>query len=322
MALNDLGVPAISFTGSQSGIVTNMNHTGARIEEIRADRIIEALGEEKVAIVAGFQGVSRSREITTLGRGGSDTTAVALAGFLKADRCEIYSDYPGLFTADPRYYPRAKRVPEISHDELLELASLGARVLHYRAADLARSSGVTLMLLSSFMDSPGTIVRERREMELPTIKSVTSTLTAGALTASYTAPEEAPDTLAQTLEEKAVRLIFFQRSTMERRTTIQCIVEEGDLEALEQAIREGGYRDLAIDMKRNVSTVSVVGSGAAREAHIISAVEDTLGKAGIVPFLLWNSPLSVTCLVPRESCRQAAGALHESFFPDAGPANG
>ncbi|MBI4720629.1 MAG: aspartate kinase [Chitinivibrionia bacterium] len=316
MALNDLGIPAISFTGSQSGIVTDTNHTGASIEEIRADRIIEALREGKVAIVAGFQGVSRSREITTLGRGGSDTTAVALAGSLKADRCEIYSDYPGLFTADPRYFPRAKRVPEIGHDEMLELASLGAKVLHYRAADLARKCGVTLMLLSSFTDSPGTVVRERTDMELPAIKSITSTLDAGALTASYTAPEGRADTLVRMLEEKGVKLVYFQRSSTGRHTTVHCVVEENELETLEQEIRAREYPDLALQSTKDAATVSVVGSGVAREPRLLSAVEETLANAGIVPFLLWNSPLSITCLVPRESCRRAVGVLHERFFPD------
>lgn len=315
MALNDCGIPAISFTGSQSGIVTNMNHTGAIIEEIRADRILEALDAGKVTIVAGFQGVSRNREITTLGRGGSDTTAVALASLLEAERCEIYSDFPGLFTADPRTIAGAVRVPRINHDEMLELATLGAKMLHYRAADIARKGAVPLLLLSSFEDSPGTIVEERTNMELPSIKSITSIPDVCALTATYELGDVEIDAIPELLEESGVQLIYYQRTRNGDRTTLQCLVEERDFDELAQAVRASGSRKLLVESGSNLSTVSVVGSGVTHKATVISSVEAALANAGIPRSLVWCSPLSVSCLIPRSECSRAVAVLHESFFP-------
>lgn len=319
MALNDCGVPAISFTGSQSGIVTNMNHTGAIIEEIRADRILEALDAGKVTIVAGFQGVSRDREITTLGRGGSDTTAVALASLLQAERCEIFSDYPGLFSADPRTVPGAAQVPRINHDEMLELATLGAKMLHYRAADIARKSAVPLYLLSSFEDSPGTVVGDPPEMELPSIKSITSLPDVCALTATYQLQEREVDPVPEALEESGVQLVYFQKTANGEATRLYCIVEERDIDALERAVRQSGGHQLATERELNLSTVSVVGSGVSHKATVLSQVEAALARAGIQRLLIWCSPLSVSCLVPRDDSHRAVAVLHESFFPASKP---
>src|SRR5437660_312428 len=158
MAINDLGHRAISLTGSQAGIVTDTSHTKARILDVRADRIKEALDDDLIVLVAGFQGVSTSRDVTTLGRGGSDTTAVALAAAIDADVGEIYTDVAGVFTADPRLVPGARKLPQVSFEEMLEMAASGAKVLQLRSAEYARTHGVRMHCRSSFEDAPGTVV--------------------------------------------------------------------------------------------------------------------------------------------------------------------
>src|SRR6195256_136766 len=174
MAVEDLGQPAVSFTGSQAGIVTDTDHGKAKIIEVRADRIRDALAGGKVAIVAGFQGVSTARDITTLGRGGSDTTAVALAAALRADVCEIYTDVLGVFSADPRMVPEARKLPLVTFEEMLEMSASGAGVLQLRAVEYARNHNVRIHCRSSFDDGPGTVVvDEAHTMERPLVTAVT-----------------------------------------------------------------------------------------------------------------------------------------------------
>src|ERR1700756_1662799 len=174
MAINDLGHRAISLTGSQAGIVTDTSHTKARILDVRADRIRQALEEDRIVLVAGFQGVSTSRDVTTLGRGGSDTTAVAVAAALGAEVCEIYTDVAGVFTADPRIVPDARKLPMVSFEEMLEMAASGAKVLQLRSVEYARTHGVKIHCRSSFEDGPGTfVVGEDQTMEHPLITAVT-----------------------------------------------------------------------------------------------------------------------------------------------------
>src|SRR6201991_639106 len=174
MAINDLGHRAISLTGSQAGIVTDTSHTRARILDVRADRIREALGEDRIVLVAGFQGVSTSRDVTTLGRGGSDTTAVAVAAALGAEVCEIYTDVPGVFSADPRIVPNARKLPVVSFEEMLEMAASGAKVLQLRSVEYARNHGVRIHCRSSFKPDAGTLVlTEEETMERPLVTAVT-----------------------------------------------------------------------------------------------------------------------------------------------------
>src|SRR5438477_7918840 len=173
MAINDLGHRAISLTGSQAGIVTDTSHTKARIIDVRADRIREALNDDLIVLVAGFQGVSISRDVTTLGRGGSDTTAVALAAAIGAEVCEIYTDVAGVFTADPRVVPNARKLPQVSFEEMLEMAASGAKVLQLRSVEYARTHGVRIHCRSSFEDGPGTVVvSEEETVEQPLITAV------------------------------------------------------------------------------------------------------------------------------------------------------
>ena len=174
MAINDLGQRAISLTGSQAGIVTDTSHTKARILDVRADRIREALDEDLIVLVAGFQGVSTARDVTTLGRGGSDTTAVALAAAMEAEVCEIYTDVAGVFSADPRIVPDARKLPVVSFEEMLEMSASGAGVLQLRSVEYARNHGVRIHCRSSFTEAPGTfVVGEEETMERPLITAVT-----------------------------------------------------------------------------------------------------------------------------------------------------
>src|SRR6202171_4781102 len=174
MAINDLGHRAISLTGSQAGIVTDTSHTKARILDVRADRIREALDEDRIVLVAGFQGVSTSFDVTTLGRGGSDTTAVALAAAMDAEGCEIYTDVAGVFTPAPRIVPDARRLPAVSFEEMLEMAASGAKVLQLRAVEYARNHGVRIHCRSSFDNGPGTlVVAEEETVEQPFVTAVT-----------------------------------------------------------------------------------------------------------------------------------------------------
>src|SRR5205807_5709815 len=183
MAINDLGHRAISLTGSQAGIVTDTSHTKARILEVRADRIRQALDDDRIVLVAGFQGVSTARDVTTLGRGGSDTTAVALAAAVGAEVCEIYTDVPGVFSADPRIVPDACKLPMVSFEEMLEMAASGAGVLQLRSVEYARNHGVRIHCRSSFDESPGTVVvGEDEMMEQPLITAVTHSTSESRMT--------------------------------------------------------------------------------------------------------------------------------------------
>ncbi|MFQ5511300.1 MAG: aspartate kinase [Candidatus Krumholzibacteriia bacterium] len=309
MALNTIGCAAISFTGSQSGIVTNFSHTRALIEEIRADRIRRELGRGRVVIVAGFQGVSRDKEITTLGRGGSDTTAVALAAALGAGRCEIYSDYAGVFTADPRIVPSARPIPQLGYDAMLELAMLGARVLHYRAADIARRYRVPLRLSSSFEDSEGTCVPEDASMESAKATSVTCNRHVRWV---HLGGEEA--TLAdfsQRIGATDIQIMAYDKARPGGRTELTLIVDERDADMLAAAIE--AVPGLSAETRDDLATVSVVGDGFAGSAATVARFERVLSDAGIAVTVVKSAARSVTAAVPAGDCRRAVEALHAAF---------
>ena len=314
MALNSLDCRAISFTGSQSGIVTDVSHTRALIEEIRGDRIEEALSSGYVVIVAGFQGVSRTREITTLGRGGSDTTAIALAARLGAERCEIHSDVPGVFTADPRIVTDARRLPRITYEEMLELAALGAKVLHYRAAELARRCRVPLYLLSSFDDSDGTVVREADDMEREQVTSVTSQKDLALIRLSTGRDGGILSQFVHRTVDTELRIISYQRASGPGWTSVVLVVERDDAPAM-RAIAEGLPIDtIAVDTQDDLASVSIVGNGFTTSSRIIADVEKTLLDAGIPVLYVGTSSLSVTCLVPNSSREEAVRVLHTSLI--------
>lgn len=317
MALNSMGCRAISFTGSQSGIVTNTGHTRALIEEIHAGRIEEALSVGHVVIVAGFQGVSRAKEITTLGRGGSDTTAVALAARLGAARCEIYSDVPGVFTADPRIVKTARLLPRIGYDAMLELAVLGAKVLHYRAAELARRYRVPLHLLSSFDDPRGTVVGNGDDVEHESITSVTSQGNVALVRIVSQGDGTALSGLLNLVVEREIRLVFYQRSSEGNRDSLVFVVEADDLPAVRAAVEKIRPHGIAIDVSEPLASVSVVGTGLSSSARAIARIEQLLGEAGIPVRYVGTSSLSVTCLVPATAREKTVDTLHTALI-DAG----
>jgi aspartate kinase len=317
MALNTLGCRAISFTGSQSGIVTDVSHTRALVEEIRAGRIEDALAEGHVVIVAGFQGVSRTREITTLGRGGSDTTAVALAARLAAVRCEIYSDVPGVFTADPRLVRSARLLPRIGYDEMLELAVLGAKVLHFRAAEIARRYRVPLFLLSSFDDPRSTAVGGGNDVERETILSVTSQKDVALI--QVTCGDEVPAELFRRLTEREIRIVSYQRTPEGTRSRLSLIVETDDSPAVRAIVGELRFPGVAMTAEDRLASVSLVGSGlGANAARAAARLEQLLGDAEITVRYIGTSALSITCLVPAAARERAVGLLHSALVAPEG----
>ncbi len=320
MAINDLGHRAISLTGSQAGIVTDTSHTKARILDVRANRIQEALDDDLIVLVAGFQGVSTSRDVTTLGRGGSDTTAVALAAAINADVCEIYTDVAGVFTADPRIVPEARKLPYVSFEEMLEMAASGAKVLQLRSVEYARTHGVRMHCRSSFEDSPGTVVLgEDETMEHPLITAVThSTEEArisllgvpdrpGAAAAIFNALAEAGcnvDTIIQNepLQEGRDAEVSFTVSTEDLRAAQQ---------ALEPVARELGIA--RVDTDSHIGKVSIVGAGMRSHPGVAAKVFDTLAEEEINIEMISTSPIKISCVIRAESVPQAVRALHSAF---------
>ncbi len=320
MAINDLGHRAISLTGSQAGIVTDTSHTKARILDVRADRIREALSDDLIVLVAGFQGVSTSRDVTTLGRGGSDTTAVALAAAIDAEECEIYTDVAGVFTADPRIVPGARKLPFVSFEEMLEMAASGAKVLQLRSVEYARTHGVRIHCRSSFEDAPGTVVLgEDETMEHPLITAVThSTEEAritllgvpdrpGAAAAIFTALADAGcnvDTIIQNepLGEGRDAEVSFTIATEDLRaaeTALEPIVAELDV--------------ARVDTDPDIGKVSIVGAGMRSHPGVAAKVFDTLAEAEINIEMISTSPIKISCVIRSERVPAAVRALHTAF---------
>ncbi len=320
MAINDLGHRAISLTGSQAGIVTDTSHTKARILEVRAERIREALDEDRIVLVAGFQGVSTSRDVTTLGRGGSDTTAVAVAAAVDAEVCEIYTDVSGVFTADPRIVPGARKLPYVSFEEMLEMAASGAKVLQLRSVEYARTHDVRLHCRSSFEDGPGTVVLgEDQTMEHPLITAVTHST------------EEARITLLGVPDRPGAAAAIF-RALADANCNVDTIIqneprEEGrdaevsftiaaeDLRAAQLALQpvqdELGISE--IDTDPGIGKVSIIGAGMRSHPGVAARVFETLAGEDINIEMISTSPIKISCVIRRDEVQQAVRALHSAF---------
>ena len=318
MALAELGVEAASFTGSQAGIITDTTHTKAKIVEVRATRLTEALAEGLVPVVAGFQGVSTTRDITTLGRGGSDTTAVALAAALGADRCEIYTDVSGVFTADPRVVPSARRLQKVSFDEMLEIASTGGRVLALRSVEFARNHHVPVHVRSSFTWEPGTwVTEEDPSMEQPIVSAVTSEVSEVKVT--ITAVPDRPGvaaTVFRALAERAVNVdMIVQNTSREGLTDISFTVPRAELVAAReetQSLSAGiGAREVLVD--EGIAQVSIVGAGMKTHPGVTAMMFETLAAAGINIEMISTSPIRISCVVRAEAVDKAVRALHDAF---------
>jgi aspartate kinase len=320
MAINDLGHRAISLTGSQAGIVTDTSHTKARIIDVRAERIVSALDEGMIVLVAGFQGVSTSRDVTTLGRGGSDTTAVAVAAAIDAEVCEIYTDVSGVYTADPRIVPDARKLPQVSFEEMLEMAASGAKVLQLRSVEYARTHGVRIHCRSSFEDGPGTVVvGEDQTMEHPLITAVThSTEEAritlvgvpdrpGAAARIFTALADANvnvDTIVQNdpRSEGVSAEVTFTLATEDLRIAQR---------ALEPVVAELGIT--RVDADPEVGKVSIIGAGMRSHPGVAAKVFQVLGDEGVNIEIIHTSPIKITCLIRSGAVPQVVRALHDAF---------
>ena len=318
MALHEIGVPADSFTGSQAGIVTDTFHTRARILEVKADRLRACLAAGKVPVVAGFQGVSTGNDITTLGRGGSDTTAVALAAALGADACEKYSDVPGVFTADPRVVPDARRLAQVSFEEMLEITATGSGVVAFRAVEFARNHGVPIHVRSSFSWEPGTWVREEDpSMEQPIISAVThDTSEAKVTVAGVPDKPGVAARLFRSLADESVNLdMIVQNVSQDGTTDISFTVPKSDLAVAVQVceshagelLAEGVFTDDAI------GKVSLVGAGMKTHPGVSARMFETLADHGINIEMISTSPIRITCVVRADQIEEAVQALHEAF---------
>lgn len=323
MALNTLGCPAVSFTGPQAGVVTDGVPLNARIREFNAYRVKEALKEGKVAVVAGFQGMDRCGEINTLGRGGSDTTAVALAAALRADSCEIYTDVDGVYTIDPRIVPEARKLHEITYDEMLELASLGAKVLHPRAVECGKEHGVMIHVRSSFHYEPGTLVKEETEMERGTVISGIACDEEQAKIAVVGVPDK-PGIAARIFSAVGqadinVDLIV-QSIRREGENDILFTVAGDDLDktlaVLEPVVREVGAKELY--HQRNVAKISVVGAGMVHHTGVAAGMFQALAAEGINIEIISTSEIKISCLIEASRLHEAARAIH-SFFNLSAP---
>jgi aspartate kinase len=320
MAINDLGHQAISLTGSQAGIVTDTSHTKARILDVRADRIMSALDDDKIVLVAGFQGVSTAKDVTTLGRGGSDTTAVALAAAVGADVCEIYTDVPGVFSADPRLVPDARKLDLVSFEEMLEMSASGAGVLQLRSVEYARNHGVRIHCRSSFDDAPGTVVvSEQETMEHPLITAVTHST--GEARVTLQGVPDTPGTagrIATALADANVNVdMIIQNEPVSdgSRADMSFTVPRDDLRAACEALEplKAGLGIEAVVTDESMGKVSIVGAGMKTHPGVAARVFTVLGEEGINIEMISTSPIKISCVVPGDRIPDAVRALHGAF---------
>ncbi|MGZ3458426.1 MAG: aspartate kinase [Archangium sp.] len=312
MALQELGVPAISFTGSQSGIITNDAHSQARIVEVRPYRIHDELAQGKVVIVAGYQGVSYKKEVTTLGRGGSDTTAVALAAALSAEACEIYSDVDGVFSADPRVVPDARKLESLSYDEMQELASAGAKVLNAQAVEFAKAKGIVILARTAHGQGSGTAVQELAPADTR-VKGVTAEAEMAVLSAAVEAVR-VPE-LLEFLDARGVRgraLAFDGLLGREGRAFIAVPLQ--DVHGLEALRRDVGARfGEAVTLREEVGTVTAVGAGLNADWSYLRRALGVAEELGARVHAVHTSPLQLTLLVDKPHLKPLTARLHREF---------
>ena len=323
MAISDLGAVARSYTGSQAGVITDAAHGRARIIDVTPGRIQAALDEGAIPIVAGFQGVAHdTKDITTLGRGGSDVTAVALAAALKADVCEIYTDVTGVFSADPRVVPKARRLAKISFDEMMEMAATGGRVLMLRSVEFARRHGVPLHVRSSFTWEPGTwVVEEEVSMEEAVVSAVTDDTSEAKITVAHV--PDRPGVAARlfrVLADHGINIDMIVQNTSDNGTTdISFTVEKGDNEAARVACEsvrgELGIGEITAD--DGIGRVTLVGAGMKSNAGITAKMFEVLAERDINIEMISTSSIRISTIVRAERVEEAVRALHTAFGLDA-----
>jgi aspartate kinase len=322
MAIHDLGHDAISLTGSQAGIVTDSSHTRAKIIDVRADRIREAIAAGRTVLVAGFQGVSTdSRDVTTLGRGGSDTTAVALAAALDARVCEIYTDVSGVYSADPRIVPDARKLAAVSYEEMLEMSASGAKVLQLRSVEYARNNGVRIHTRSSFEEGPGTLVvseaeSEQESMEQPFVTAVTHS--DGEARVTLTGIDDEPGVAGRiftALADAGINVdVIIQNEPVgdEHLADLSFTVDRSDLGAATDTVSGLGLSQ-GVRTDERIGKVSIVGAGMRSHPGVAAKVFEVLGREGINIEMISTSPIKISCVISADRVADAVRALHEAF---------
>lgn len=317
--LQSLGYKAMSFLGHQVPIVTDSQHSSARIESIGSERITEALGSGHIAVVAGFQGVNAAGDITTLGRGGSDTTAVALAAALKADLCEIYTDVEGIYTTDPSICSDARKLKKVSYDEMLEMASLGAKVLQTRSVEFARKYGIPVMVRSSFNDAEGTLVcKEDEDMEKVVVSGIT--YNKGEAKISVLRVPDMPGIAARLfrpLTENGINVdMIVQNISHDALTDMTFTVSKDDYKRALKFVKEtvaGEIGASEVSGDPNIAKVSIVGAGMKSHAGIASQTFESLAKEGINIQMISTSEIKISCVVEEKYTELAVRVLHKAF---------
>ena len=318
LALERLGMPAISLSGWQAGIHTDSTHGAARVSRIDTERLRNELDKGNIVIVAGFQGVNKYEDITTLGRGGSDTSAVALAAALNADLCQIYTDVDGVYTADPRIVPNAIKIDEITYDEMLELASLGANVLHNRSVEMAKKYNVNLEVLSSMTGAEGTIVKEVTDVEKLLIKGVTKDVNIARISAMGVSdqPGIAFRLFSLLAKHKVSVDIILQSVGRDGTQDISFTVAAKDADEVVRLLEERkdtlGLKSVICDP--NVAKVSIVGAGMETYAGVASKMFEALGEANINIQMIATSEIKISVLIAEEEANKAVAAIHRAFY--------
>ncbi|HET9601525.1 MAG TPA: aspartate kinase [Acidimicrobiales bacterium] len=325
MALADLRVDAVSFTGSQVGIITDNVHGRAKILEVKGDRVRAALADGKVCVIAGFQGISTEREITTLGRGASDLTAVALAAAFQADSCEIYTDVTGVFSADPRLVPQARKLSHINFDEMLEIAGAGGRVLALRSVEFARNHHVALHVRSSFTWEPGTwVTSEEPNMEDPIISAVVHDVSEAKVTVS--AVPDRPGVSAALFEPLAASNInvdmIVQNTSKAGTTDISFTMPKADMAVAEKVVSDVAAQIGAggVTHDGDIAKVSLVGAGMKSAPGIAARMFRVLADEGVNIEMISTSTIRISVVIAAEGMERALRALHHAFGLDAGQA--
>ena len=318
MALKDIGVDAVSLTGWQVPIFTDNVYTKARIKKIGIRRINKELEKGRVVVVAGFQGITENRNITTLGRGGSDTTAVALAAVLKADYCEIYTDVKGVYTADPRIVPNARKIPVISYEEMMEMASLGSKVMQIRSVEFAAKYGVKIHVRSTFSEENGTwIQEENEEMEKVVVRGISHDLKESKITVVQVPdkPGIAAKLFSALGDANIVVDMIVQNVSHKGHTDISFTVNKTDAEEAEEIAKKvakeiGAER---VDRDDRIAKVSVVGLGMKTHSGTAGKMFNILAKEGINIYAISTSEIKISCLIDEDKAEQAVRALHREF---------
>lgn len=319
MAVEALGLPVVSLTGWQAGVQTNSSYSSARIKKIDVERIQSEIDRNhSIVIVTGFQGINKYDDITTLGRGGSDTTAVALAAELHADVCEIYTDVDGVYTADPRIVPNARKMEEVTYDEMLEMASLGAKVLHSRCVEIAKKYGVELLVCSSLNRNSGTMVREKTKMEKMLISGVAADKNVAKIRVAGLGndPESTfrllnlldrnnlnIDVMIQSLGKDGTKSVSFTVAKPDMLRTIDVLNDNKDLLGIKK-----------LDYDENVAKVSVIGAGVRSHSGVAAKMFGALANAGINTEMVTTSEIRITALIDEAYADQAMRAIHETFL--------